>query len=151
MASRKFSADRYVQWTAGVPEQTFAHNDSVEEYIDSLVDEYDMHEDSIRAQLLSRVLIVQQHKTGPFRIAVSGNMDAESENPLNKDATAIHVLAEVHLEHKAMYRALRICSDIRTAYLRHNPGRCLNQTGESSFDTFKPSTAYVYIAFFDED
>jgi len=131
-------------------ERTFGHAETLEKFIDHCTEHYCMHEDSLVPYMVCRHFVTQpQHyEEHSFRIGVSGDVDQESNNPMNRDALSIYTLATVHLDARAMFRALRICTDVRTPFLRHFPGSCLRTSGESNFGTFKPDTAYVYIAFF---
>ena len=126
------------------------HHETLEAYIDHHLSEYNMCDASVRPLLISRSLIERRGSDNAFRFGVSGNIDQEHANSLNRDCLHIEVLATIESNENAMYSAIRICADLRTLYLRHFPGRCHRNTSESNFDSFKPSKAVVYVAFFDK-
>jgi hypothetical protein len=117
-----------------------------EQFIDSLIADYRIRQASIRPLLLSRAMIVGSRANDSFRIALSGNLASESANSFNAHARSIELLATTD----SLHEALDIAADLRKYYLRHFPGRCHRNTGESNFDSFKPVAAHVYIAFFDK-
>jgi hypothetical protein len=123
----------------------FPHG-SVEQFIDGLIHEYRFGPSSIRTLMQSRGWILGSHDGEAFRIAVSGAIDREESNSLNAHCRSIESLASVG----SMHEAIDIAADLRKYYLRHFPGRCHRNTGESNFSTYKPDLAHVYIAFFDK-
>jgi len=153
MENSKLFAGKYAKIIEGiqVTEDDFQHHDTLEKYLEYLILTYGMHEDSLCSYLLTKPLVLREHKNQSFRFAVTGNFELEKNNSFNENCLGLYALATVTTEKVAMYRALRICSDVRTNYLRHYPGRCLRNTGESNFDTWAPDTAIVYMAFFDKD
>jgi hypothetical protein len=123
----------------------FPHG-TVEQFIDTMVDEYRFQQSSIRPLIQSRALVMREHDGEAFRIAVSGSIAMERDNRLNAHCRKIETLASAG----SMHEAIAIAADLRKYYLRHYPGRCHRNTGESNFATYKPDLAHVYIAFFDK-
>jgi hypothetical protein len=119
---------------------------TIEQFIDGLIADYGIGEPSIRPLISSRTMVLCSHDGESFRIAVTGKPDAEPSNSLNRGCRSIHTLASVG----SMHEAVTIAAALRKYYLRHFPGRCIRNTGESNFDSYKPDAAHVYIAFFDK-
>jgi hypothetical protein len=123
----------------------FPHG-TIEDFVDMLVSELGFQQPSIRPLLQSRAMVLSKSDGQAFRIAVSGAMATEMANRLNANCLSLETLVSVD----SMHEAIGIAADLRKYYLRHFPGRCHRNTGESNFDSHKPSVAHVYIAFFDK-
>jgi len=122
----------------------FPHG-TVEQFIDGAVRDYGLHEFSVRPLLVSRAMVVNRPEQS-FRIAVSGKWEAEKANALNRGCLSLDSIVQA----ESQYQAMTIAADLRKYYLRHYPGRCHRNTGESNLAGFKPAVASVYIAFFDK-
>ena len=127
--------------------QDFPHHDKVEDYFDEIVAEYDISELSLPSIVQVKHLVTHEYPTHSFRIAVSGDIERETENPKNQGTRAVIKLAEFD----NLFDGLRVVADIRKNYLRHYPGRCLRDTGESFLGSYNPTKVFAYIAFFDKD
>ena len=125
MADKLF-AGRYASLVDGIPLEPgdLPHHDTLEAYIDHHLSTYGMCRASVRPLLISLSLIKRLSGDNAFRFGVTGDIDQEHANPLNRDSLRIEILETVEAEETAMYSAIRICADLRTVYLRHFPGRC---------------------------